>query len=224
MKNIEDINTKYPRTYHLPWSPGATSDDKKLSPDWFSADGWAGKEIVITEKLDGENTAFQNGDVFSRSHSVPTRSPWSRNLWDGEFKNGVYFENKNVSASAKSPISFSLKFQDTSDEKLEELKEGVICSTSFFDDSKVYPGFIMVGNTRNVGDLLEMSYNPATRKSCQVSMPRCLKHGFKIVTWEYDKKTTWDIITTKFPRLGTIMSIDDIYTKKDLPGLVADMM
>lgn len=82
MKNIEDINTKYPRTYHLPWSPGATSDDKKLSPDWFSADGWAGKEIVITEKLDGENTAFQNGDVFSRSHSVPTRSPWSRNLWD----------------------------------------------------------------------------------------------------------------------------------------------
>ena len=144
--------------------------------------------------------------------------------WDGEFKNGVYFENKNVSASAKSPISFSLKFQDTSDEKLEELKEGVICSTSFFDDGKVYPGFIMVGNTRNVGDLLEMSYNPATRKSCQVSMPRCLKHGFKIVTWEYDKKTTWDIITTKFPCLGTIMSIDDIYTKRDLKNLVADMM
>ena len=46
--------------------------------------------------------------------------------WDGEFKNGVYFENKNVSASAKSPISFSLKFQDTSDEKLEELKTALI--------------------------------------------------------------------------------------------------
>lgn len=82
MKNKEDINTKYPRTYHLPWSPGATSDDKKLSPDWFDVDEWTGKEIVILEKLDGENTAFQNGDVFSRSHSTPTRSPWSRNLWD----------------------------------------------------------------------------------------------------------------------------------------------
>ena len=43
-------NTKYPRTYHLPWSPGTTSDDKKLSGDWF--DMYKGKEIIITEKLD----------------------------------------------------------------------------------------------------------------------------------------------------------------------------
>lgn len=76
-----EINTKYPRTYHMPWSPGATSDDKRLPDDWFYAYGWAGSEIVITEKLDGENTAFQDGDVYSRSHAVPTRSPWSRNLW-----------------------------------------------------------------------------------------------------------------------------------------------
>lgn len=79
---MEEINTKYPRTYHIPWSPGATSDDKKLPNDWFYGYGWAGSEIVITEKLDGENTAFQDGDVFSRSHAVPTRTPWSRNLWD----------------------------------------------------------------------------------------------------------------------------------------------
>lgn len=26
---MEQINTKYPRTYHLPWSPGATKDDKR---------------------------------------------------------------------------------------------------------------------------------------------------------------------------------------------------
>ena len=44
---MEDINTKYPRTYHLPWSPGATSDDKKLSPDWFSADGWEVGDISL---------------------------------------------------------------------------------------------------------------------------------------------------------------------------------
>lgn len=79
---MSDSSTKYPRTYHVPWSPGATSDDKKLPDDWFYGYGYAGSEIVITEKMDGENTAFQDGDVYSRSHAVPTRSPWSRNLWD----------------------------------------------------------------------------------------------------------------------------------------------
>lgn len=77
-------NTKYPRTYHVPWSPGATSDDKKLPDDWFSAHGWEGANIVITEKLDGENTCLTNKDVYSRSHSAPTRSPWSKNLWDSD--------------------------------------------------------------------------------------------------------------------------------------------
>lgn len=79
---MEEINTKYPRTYHIPWSPGATSDDKRQPNDWFYAYGFPGSEIVISEKMDGENTAFQDGDVFSRSHAVPTRTPWSRNLWD----------------------------------------------------------------------------------------------------------------------------------------------
>ena len=44
---------KYPRTYHLPYSPGATKDDKKLQDGWFSS--YIGQEIVITAKLDGEN-------------------------------------------------------------------------------------------------------------------------------------------------------------------------
>ena len=36
---------KYPRTYHLPWSPGATKDDKILSNDIISSWNW---EVVIT--------------------------------------------------------------------------------------------------------------------------------------------------------------------------------
>lgn len=144
--------------------------------------------------------------------------------WDGIFSNGVFYENKNVSADAKSQVSFSLKFQDTSEEKLEELKDGVICTTSFFDDGKACPGFLMVGNTRMVGDLLQISYNPTTRKSCQVSLPKCIKNGFKIVTWEYDRKQVWDILSSKFPRLGNVMTINDIHTKRDLKNLVANMM
>lgn len=75
-----NINPKYPRTYHLPWSPGTTADDKKLSGPWF--ENYREKEIVITEKLDGENTSITHFDCFARSHSSATRSPWSRNLWD----------------------------------------------------------------------------------------------------------------------------------------------
>ena len=57
---------KYHRTLHLPWSPGATSDDKILD----RADHLVGREIVITEKLDGENngmTCHPQG-YFARSH------------------------------------------------------------------------------------------------------------------------------------------------------------
>jgi ATP-dependent RNA circularization protein (DNA/RNA ligase family) len=79
---MEPINTKYPRTYHLPWSPGTTSDDRKLSGDWFKY--YKGKEIVITEKLDGENNMVNHYDVFARSHGAPTRSAWTRNMWSGD--------------------------------------------------------------------------------------------------------------------------------------------
>ena len=87
---MERINPKYPRTYHVPWPPGTTSDDKKLSGNWF--DNYRGKEIVITEKLDGENNAINHYDVFARSHGAPTRSPWTRNIWDND---GILWQIKD---------------------------------------------------------------------------------------------------------------------------------
>ena len=84
---MEKVNTKYPRTYHLPWSPGTTSGDRKLSGDWFKY--YKGKEIVITEKLDGENNMVNHYDIFARSHGAPTRSPWTRNMWD---KDGIFWQ------------------------------------------------------------------------------------------------------------------------------------
>lgn len=82
---------KYPRTYHLPFSPGATKDDKRLSGDWFSQ--YKGKAVVITEKMDGENTCMTKYDVFARSHGAPTRSPWSINLWG---QDGLYWKVKDL--------------------------------------------------------------------------------------------------------------------------------
>lgn len=54
---------KYPRTYHLPFSPGADISDKVLD----SADHFKGKEIVITEKMDGENTTLYDKYIHARS-------------------------------------------------------------------------------------------------------------------------------------------------------------
>lgn len=57
------MRLKYPRTCHLPWSKGATSDDKILN----SVKQFEGKEIVVTEKYDGENCTMYNDYIHARS-------------------------------------------------------------------------------------------------------------------------------------------------------------
>lgn len=56
-------HTKYPRTPHLPWSEGATSDDVFLN----NCSHFEGKEVVVTEKLDGECTSMYHDKIHARS-------------------------------------------------------------------------------------------------------------------------------------------------------------
>jgi hypothetical protein len=61
------VRVKYPRTFHLPWSPGTTSDDKTLDVEAVGA-MFGGREIVVTEKMDGENTTvYPDGTCHARS-------------------------------------------------------------------------------------------------------------------------------------------------------------
>lgn len=144
--------------------------------------------------------------------------------WDGYFKNGVPFENKNVKVTSKSSQSFSLKFQDTSMNKLTEMTtKPVIVTTSLWDRMKIL-GFLVIGNTKNVSDHLLKSYNLETRRSSTVSLPVCIANGFKIVAMDYTKQQVLDVITNKFPRLGKSLTPADIYTKKELKSLVASMI
>lgn len=57
------MRTHYPRTPHLPWSPGAASDDVRLA----DLAGLTGCEVVVTEKLDGENTTLYADGLHARS-------------------------------------------------------------------------------------------------------------------------------------------------------------
>jgi len=64
---------KYPRTRHLPWSPGATSDDLTLE----GIDAFVGRRVIVTEKMDGENTTLYRD--HSHARSLDSRHHPSRN-------------------------------------------------------------------------------------------------------------------------------------------------
>lgn len=57
------MRTAYPRTAHLPWSPGVTSDDVRVG----DLGGLRGREVVVTEKMDGENTTLYRDGLHARS-------------------------------------------------------------------------------------------------------------------------------------------------------------
>jgi len=69
---------KYPRTYHLPWSLGATNDDKVLK----SIDHLHNQEVVVSVKMDGENTTLYRETMHARStqgSNHPSRD-WLKSL------------------------------------------------------------------------------------------------------------------------------------------------
>ncbi|MFE2871689.1 RNA ligase family protein [Embleya sp. NPDC059259] len=57
------MRTHYPRTPHVPWSPGAGADDVRAA----DLSGLRGREVVVTEKLDGENTTLYPDGLHARS-------------------------------------------------------------------------------------------------------------------------------------------------------------
>jgi hypothetical protein len=59
------MSDKYPRTFHLPWSPGGSSDDKVSK----SVIPLLERDIVITEKIDGSNVCMTNKACFARTHA-----------------------------------------------------------------------------------------------------------------------------------------------------------
>jgi len=61
MSKIDYI--KYPRTYHLPWSCSITKDDRVMPSTKF----FIGQEIIVLEKMDGENTTMYSNYIHFRS-------------------------------------------------------------------------------------------------------------------------------------------------------------
>jgi hypothetical protein len=72
------ISRKYGRTYHYPFSPGTSSDDRIQHNYWQYLQSIP--LLVHTEKLDGENNCLSKYGVFARSHAAPTTSPWTESI------------------------------------------------------------------------------------------------------------------------------------------------
>lgn len=70
---------KYPRTHHLPWSESVNSDDRVID----SLSHFEGRRVVVTEKMDGENTTLYQDYLHARSvdgRSHPSRN-WVKGFW-----------------------------------------------------------------------------------------------------------------------------------------------
>jgi len=79
--NVLDLfqkHIKYPRTYHLPWSH-LLKDDRILSDD----SNFVGKRVIVTLKMDGENTTMYNDYIHARSLDSATHETrkWVKGLW-----------------------------------------------------------------------------------------------------------------------------------------------
>lgn len=97
---------KYPRTYHVNWSPGTTSDDKiihDLSP-------FKRKIMIATLKMDGENTNLYPDHIHARSidsKDHESRS-WIKGLWGSikhEIPEGWRICGENLYAKHSVPYS-----------------------------------------------------------------------------------------------------------------------
>jgi hypothetical protein len=69
--------TKYPRTYHLPWSNPSKGDRSMtvLPQVWYDED------IVVTDKIDGQNITMYHDYIHSRAVVGARIDSWTKNMW-----------------------------------------------------------------------------------------------------------------------------------------------
>lgn len=85
---------KYPRTPHLPYSETVSRDEKR----WLSAAQLVGREVVLTEKLDGSGVCLAGEGLYARSRASGPTHPSFAALWPvwAEVRNLVEDEHLSI--------------------------------------------------------------------------------------------------------------------------------
>jgi hypothetical protein len=100
---------KYPRTHHVPWSPGMNEDDRRIP----GMSAFEGTRVIATEKMDGENTTMYRDYIHARSldgRHHPSRN-WVKNFWSticGDIPEGWRLCGENLYAV------HSIRYEDLS--------------------------------------------------------------------------------------------------------------
>lgn len=86
--HLFETYTKYPRTLHLPWSPGGKDKEERVIS---SLDHFKDLEVVVLEKLDGENTTIYRDHIHARSLDPMDNHPSRSRIksWHSEIKNDL---------------------------------------------------------------------------------------------------------------------------------------
>lgn len=73
------MKVKYPKTKHLPFSKGLTRGDKVIE----SLEPFIGKEIIVSSKMDGENSSLGKDFIYARSLDSADHpsNHWLKGLW-----------------------------------------------------------------------------------------------------------------------------------------------
>lgn len=104
---------KYPRTYHLSYSQSKTDDDKTLKDD----SQFEGMEVVVTIKMDGENTTiYPDGYIHARSldgHGYEWQNWLKANVWNFCYK--LEDNERIIGENLYAKHSIGYKFNNISD-------------------------------------------------------------------------------------------------------------
>lgn len=132
--------------------------------------------------------------------------------WDGLYDGAVPFENKNV----LSDKTLTSVLQDTSDEKLGEMRDGVLLATSYWTGF-LRLGFVIINNTRRIAGYVS-KHRDSRRLSCKLPLNENISSGGEIVAIGMTRKEVYDFIMSRYPRSG--IRLRDIRMKKDIRKIV----
>lgn len=127
---------KFPKTYHLPFSKTISSDDKVLNKKNY--DLLTNKNIVVLEKLDGENTTLYSNYLHARSIDSPTN--WTRDYITKKWSNISYMIESDEriiceNLYAKHSIEYKKGYLEDYVYLLSVIKNNIILS---WEEMKIY--------------------------------------------------------------------------------------
>jgi len=199
---------KYPRTAHVPFSPGCSSNDKiHQNIDFFE-----GKEIVITEKMDGENTTMMNDCIHARSLDSgdhPSRH-WVKGMW-GEIKHEIPDDWKICGENLYAKHSLAYKNLSSYFLVFSIWDENDICLS--WDDTVTYSEFLSL---ETVPVLWRGIYNKDFVENFKINTE--IQEGFVIRIADSFPFKDFEKSVAKWVREGHVTTEDHWMFKKIVPN------